>query len=53
MTLRRLLERRLALALARHDRIAAVNLAQQLWHAGDLRRTAIVGMYSESAERAE
>lgn len=46
------LERLLAIALARGDRIAAINIAQRLWHAGDLRRAAVVGMYlGSSADR--
>ena len=39
------LERLLRIALKRGDRIAAIDLAQRLWHAGDVRRTAVVGMY--------
>lgn len=36
----------------RGDRIAAINIAQRLWHAGDVRRTAAVGMYlGSSADR--
>lgn len=36
------LERLLSIALSRGDRVAAINLAQRLWHAGDIRRGAVV-----------
>lgn len=42
-------ERLLALALQRGDRIASIRLAQRLWHAGDIRRTAVVAMHLDSA----
>lgn len=45
-------ERVLELALRRGDRVAAVNLAQQLWHAGDIRRSAIVGLRSDASRPA-
>lgn len=38
------IEKQIAEAMRRGDRIAAVNLAQRAWHAGDIRRTAIVGL---------
>lgn len=44
-------ERLLRKAIERGDRIAAINLAQRLWHAGDVRRTAVVAMHLEGASR--
>jgi len=41
-------ERQLARALRAGDRIAAINLAQRLWHAGDIRRTAVVAMHIDA-----
>lgn len=46
------LERLLELALRRGDRVAAVNLAQRLWHAGDIRRTAVVGLRADASRPA-
>lgn len=41
-------ERQLLVAIERGDRIAAVNLAQRLWLAGDVRRTAVVALFVET-----
>ena len=38
-------ERLLEVAIRKGDRVAAINLAQALWHSGDVRRTAVVGMF--------
>ena len=41
------LERLLERALLAGDRVGAIRLAQRLWNPGDLRRTAVVGMFLE------
>ena len=43
------LERMLTLALTRGDRVAAIGLAQRLWHAGDVRRMAVLTMHVDAA----
>lgn len=45
--------RALTLALSRGDRIASINLAQRRWHAGDVRRTAIVGLWADTRANVE
>lgn len=44
------LERQLQRAAERGDRIAALQLSQRLWAAGDLRRAAIVTLRSAGPE---